>query len=39
MRRDNCNLDGAYDLLVAMAPILLVAIPLIIREVVLILGK
>lgn len=36
MRRDDCNLDGTFDLLVAMTPILLVAIPLIIREVVLI---
>lgn len=38
MKKDNCKLDGTFDLLVAMAPILLVAIPLIIREVVLIVG-
>lgn len=36
MRRDDCNLDGAFDVLVVMTPILLIAIPLIIREIILI---
>lgn len=38
MKRDNCKLDGAFDVLVVMTPILLIAIPLIIREIVLIIG-
>jgi hypothetical protein len=38
MKKDNCKLDGAFDVLVVMTPILLIAIPLIIREIVLIVG-
>lgn len=38
MKKDSCKLDGTFDVLVVMTPILLIAIPLIIREIMLIVG-
>lgn len=37
MKRDNCKIDSDFDFLVMISPILVVAIPVIISEVMLII--